>query len=407
MPRQRRVIPDNEVDLARRQAALLLDNLGGGSFDNVCPLIVAIANQSAYEDAGKILAAVVRECVDTALLQPNRSERSARLCRALTEGIRRNVHDDACRDSKKHYIEGGRLVRIYLMRKLREEFEMGSDVGHLDGPKKARYLGLFRFVGEILKTQWMHECIELSLEGLRDGIAPHETYVEALYTLLKTAGSVMDNSRARSAHMDVYFERIQRWSNDQCISIRHRRMLDDLIYLRFMDWRASMPIAIDSESVPNADFSRKEDDPGGASPTRSNGGTPSTPGGGVNTSSLLVSEAQASVNGSTNIPSENTLPPPLMPVAKEEPKRVGRRAVPSSMLEDLRARKYSESTVAEKPANTNRLVNAPDIRASNSRVESKTRRPSPLMAGDLSNFGKISKSVPMKFAPSSVFCKEA
>lgn len=141
-----------------------------------------------------------------------------------------------------------------LLNKCQEEFEKENVVAAEllalpeDTPKekkdyiraqaKKRMLGNIRFIGELYKQKMltekiMHECL---IKLLGDIEHPDEDEVECLCKLMTTIGSLIDCERAK-LHMDEYFTRMQKMSNNTDLAIRMRFMLQEVIDLRRGGWR--------------------------------------------------------------------------------------------------------------------------------------------------------------------------
>ncbi|KAJ6549918.1 armadillo-type protein, partial [Mycena capillaripes] len=215
----------------------LLNKLVPSNFDGISAQIVAIANEAVQETDGRTLIVVIRVCVDAAESQPGRAELYARLCRELMERVSPAMQDEEMKDAEGNPLAGGPLFRKYLLNRLQMDFEAAlTPPDGEEADQRAYIVGTVRFIGEIFKAKILterilHECVKkLMLIS-----PPLESTVKALFVLLKTAGALMDTSRAR-AHIDAYFERIREWTSDEQIPLRYRFLLQDLIDLRERKW---------------------------------------------------------------------------------------------------------------------------------------------------------------------------
>ncbi|KAJ7903129.1 armadillo-type protein [Mycena leptocephala] len=222
---------------AYRRVTSLLNKLVPSNFDSISAQIVAIANESVQETDGRTLIAVILVCVDAAESQPSRAELYARLCRVLMERVSPAVQDEGMKDAEGNPLAGGPLFRKYLLNGLQRNFETAlTPADGEEADQRTYVVGTVRFIGEIFKVKILterilHECVKkLMLIN-----PPLESTVKALFVLLKTAGALMDTSKAR-VHMDAYFMRIREWTSDERIPLRYRFILQDLIDLRERKW---------------------------------------------------------------------------------------------------------------------------------------------------------------------------
>ena len=99
-------------------------------------------------------------------------------------------------------------------------------------------LGNMRFIGEIYKEsilieRIMHACIKKLIGEFQH---PEEENVEALCKLMSTIGHMIDHSKAKE-HIDAYFDRMIKMSNNQGLPSRLWFMLKDLIDSRRTRWQ--------------------------------------------------------------------------------------------------------------------------------------------------------------------------
>ena len=191
---------------------------------------------------------MISQIFDKALTEPTFCEMYAKFCKQLATKLPVFGKDD----------EKITFKRV-LLNKCQEEFERGereeaeaTEAAQVENGKemtaeereekrvqaKRRMLGNIRFIGELYKKQMlteriMHGCIR-KLLGEFDN--PEEEDVEALCKLVSTIGHMIDQAKAKE-HMDSYFDRMDRLSNNLKLSSRIRFMLRDVIDLRRNDWQ--------------------------------------------------------------------------------------------------------------------------------------------------------------------------
>lgn len=193
------------------------------------------------------LNGVVSQIFDKALMEPTFCEMYANFCQHLAAEL-----PDLSVDKEK--ITFKRL----LLNKCQEEFERGereeqeANVTNEEGEVKLsaeereekrvkarrRRLGNIRLIGELYKKRMlteriMHECIKKLLGDYQN---PDEENVEALCKLMSTIGEMIDHAKAKE-HMDAYFDRMEKLSNNMKLSSRVRFMLKDSIDLRKNKWQ--------------------------------------------------------------------------------------------------------------------------------------------------------------------------
>ncbi|KAI1791195.1 armadillo-type protein, partial [Ganoderma leucocontextum] len=103
----------------------LLNKLTMERFDSISDQIIAWANRSEKEKDGRTLIQVIRLIFEKATDEATLSEMYARLCRKMMEQISPNVHDDSIKNAKGKPIGGGQLFHKYLLNCCQEEFERG------------------------------------------------------------------------------------------------------------------------------------------------------------------------------------------------------------------------------------------------------------------------------------------
>ncbi|KAI0795099.1 hypothetical protein C8Q75DRAFT_748900 [Abortiporus biennis] len=118
--------PDsNSPEIVDRKVKGLLNKLTMERFDSISDQIIAWANKSETEKDGRTLIQVIRLVFEKATDEATWSEMYARLCRKMMEQISPKVQDDGIRSADGKPITGGHLFRKYLLNRCQEDFERG------------------------------------------------------------------------------------------------------------------------------------------------------------------------------------------------------------------------------------------------------------------------------------------
>ncbi|TDL22991.1 hypothetical protein BD410DRAFT_769393 [Rickenella mellea] len=118
------VEPDSP-ELVDRKVRALLNKLTMEKFDSISNQLIQWANKSEKEKDGRTLIQVIRLVFEKATDEATWSEMYARLCRKMMEQISPNVQDDGIRNADGNPIAGGLLFRKYLLNRCQEDFERG------------------------------------------------------------------------------------------------------------------------------------------------------------------------------------------------------------------------------------------------------------------------------------------
>ncbi|MBA0854447.1 hypothetical protein Goshw_030498 [Gossypium schwendimanii] len=235
------IITDEE-ESKQRQLKAILNKLTPQNFEKLFEQVKAVNIDNAVT-----LTGVISQIFDKALMEPTFCEMYANFCYHLAGEL-----PDFSEDNEK--ITFKRL----LLNKCQEEFERGereqeeANKVEEEGEAKQseeereekrikarrRMLGNIRLIGELYKKKMlteriMHECIKKLLGEYEN---PDEEDVEALCKLMSTIGDMIDHPKAK-VHMDAYFERMTKLSNNMKLSSRVRFMLKDAIDLRKNKWQ--------------------------------------------------------------------------------------------------------------------------------------------------------------------------
>ncbi|XP_063937771.1 uncharacterized protein LOC108196917 isoform X2 [Daucus carota subsp. sativus] len=226
-----------------RQLEGILDKLTPQTFDRLFEQV----KQVNIDNSGT-LAGVIFLIHDRALMKPAFCKIYADFCYRLSREL-----PDFSENNEK--ITFKRL----LINKCQEEFERGESEqeeanrpeeeeaetkqSDEEGRKKRiqarrRKLGNIILIGELYKKKMlteriMHECIKKLLIQYQN---PDEEDAEILCELMSTIGRMIDHPKAK-VHMDAYFDKMAKLSNNMKLSSRVRFMLTDLIDLRKNQWQ--------------------------------------------------------------------------------------------------------------------------------------------------------------------------
>ncbi|QRW12604.1 eukaryotic translation initiation factor 4G [Ceratobasidium sp. AG-Ba] len=111
--------------LVDRKVKSLLNKLTMDKFDSISDQIIEWANKSEQEKDGSTLMQVIKLIFEKAKDEAGFSEMYARLCRKMMERVSPNVQDETIRNSEGQPITGGLLFRKYLLNRCQEDFERG------------------------------------------------------------------------------------------------------------------------------------------------------------------------------------------------------------------------------------------------------------------------------------------
>ncbi|KAF8633421.1 hypothetical protein AX17_004592 [Amanita inopinata Kibby_2008] len=119
------VIDPDSPEVVDRKVKALLNKLTMERFDSISDQIIQWANKSEKEKDGRTLIQVIRLVFEKATDEATWSEMYARLCRKMMEQISPKVQDDGIKNSEGKPIAGGQLFRKYLLNRCQEDFEHG------------------------------------------------------------------------------------------------------------------------------------------------------------------------------------------------------------------------------------------------------------------------------------------
>ncbi|KAF8911486.1 hypothetical protein CPB84DRAFT_1722762 [Gymnopilus junonius] len=112
-------------EMVDRKVKGLLNKLTMEKFDSISDQIISWANKSEKEKDGRTLIQVIRLVFEKATDEATWSEMYARLCRKMMEQISPKVQDDGIKNNEGKPIAGGQLFRKYLLNRCQEDFERG------------------------------------------------------------------------------------------------------------------------------------------------------------------------------------------------------------------------------------------------------------------------------------------
>ncbi|KAF9485987.1 hypothetical protein BDN70DRAFT_870471 [Pholiota conissans] len=119
------VVDAESPEMVDRKVKGLLNKLTMEKFDSISDQIIAWANKSEKEKDGRTLIQVIRLVFEKATDEATWSEMYARLCRKMMEQISPKVQDDGIKNNEGKPIAGGQLFRKYLLNRCQEDFERG------------------------------------------------------------------------------------------------------------------------------------------------------------------------------------------------------------------------------------------------------------------------------------------
>ncbi|XP_034709374.1 LOW QUALITY PROTEIN: eukaryotic translation initiation factor 4G-like [Vitis riparia] len=232
----------DEEEVKQRKLKAILNKPTPQNFEKLFEQVKAVNIDNAVT-----LTGVISQIFDKALMEPTFCEMYANFCFHLAREL-----PDFSTDNEK--ITFKRL----LLNKCQEEFERGEreqeeanradEEGEIKQSEeereekrikaRRRMLGNIRLIGELYKKRMlteriMHVCIKKLLGQYQN---PDEEDVESLCLLMSTIGEMIDHPKAKE-HMDVYFDRMAKLSNNMKLSSRVRFMLKDAIDLRKNKWQ--------------------------------------------------------------------------------------------------------------------------------------------------------------------------
>lgn len=232
----------DEDQLKQRQIKSILNKLTPQNFEK---LFVQVKEVNI--DSASCLHGIISQIFDKALMEPTFCEMYAKFCFQLAAGLPEFYEDDEKVVFKRVLLN---KCQEEFEKDEREEAEAEKEEEHGEKnlsaeerrEKKAaarrRMLGNIRFIGELYKESMlteriMHACIKKLIGEFQH---PEEENVEALCKLMSTIGHMIDHSKAKE-HIDAYFDRMTKMSNNQALPSRLRFMLKDLIDLRKNGWQ--------------------------------------------------------------------------------------------------------------------------------------------------------------------------
>ncbi|KAJ1305948.1 hypothetical protein OPQ81_010665 [Rhizoctonia solani] len=114
-----------ERALVDRKVKALLNKLTMEKFDSISDQVIEWANKSEQEKDGSTLMQVIKLVFEKAKDEAAFSEMYARLCRKMMERVSPNIQDETIRNAEGQPITGGMLFRKYLLNRCQEDFERG------------------------------------------------------------------------------------------------------------------------------------------------------------------------------------------------------------------------------------------------------------------------------------------
>ncbi|KAI0311488.1 hypothetical protein OF83DRAFT_1271296 [Amylostereum chailletii] len=118
-------VETDSPEIVDRKVKGLLNKLTMERFDSISDQIIEWANKSEREKDGRTLIQVIRLVFEKATDEATFSEMYARLCRKMMEQISAKVQDDGILNQEGKPFAGGQLFRKYLLNRCQEDFERG------------------------------------------------------------------------------------------------------------------------------------------------------------------------------------------------------------------------------------------------------------------------------------------
>lgn len=259
---EKKLAPDGETELlsaeeAEKKTKSLLNKLTLEKFDAISTKVLAIANQSQWEENGETLQIVIEQVFRKACDEPHWSSMYAQLCGKLVKELNTEIKDNTNENKV-----GPKLILHYLVVRCHTEFDKGwadklptnedgtplapemmSDEYYLIAAAKRRGLGLVRFIGHLyclnlLTGKMMFECFRRLMKDMNDN--PTEETLESVIELLNTVGAQFENDKFTagnvsldgSALLDSLFSLIENIVEEGKISNRIKFKLLDIKELR-------------------------------------------------------------------------------------------------------------------------------------------------------------------------------
>ncbi|KAG8752330.1 hypothetical protein FRC12_012029 [Ceratobasidium sp. 428] len=153
--------------LVDRKVKSLLNKLTMDKFDSISDQIIEWANKSEQEKDGSTLMQVIKLIFEKAQDEAGFSEMYARLCRKMTERVSPNVQDETIRNAEGQPITGGLLFRKYLLNRCQEDFERGWSAKEAAAALAASKAGDDKAAGEpVLYSEEHYAAAKAKRQGL-------------------------------------------------------------------------------------------------------------------------------------------------------------------------------------------------------------------------------------------------
>ncbi|ODQ79202.1 hypothetical protein BABINDRAFT_18080, partial [Babjeviella inositovora NRRL Y-12698] len=233
-----------------------LNKLTLEKFDSISDEILAVANQSQWEEDASSLKHVVELIFAKATDEPHWSSMYAKLIAKMCTVIGDEVKDTTVVNREGAPLSGGQLARKCLLTRCQSEYEKGwsdklptnedgtpiepelmSDEYYAAAAAKRRGLGLVKFIGELyilglLSDKIVFVCLDGQSKNVED---PSEDTLENLAQLLQTVGKRLEANNNLNV-LNTVFDRIAHIIEHVKIPSRIKFMLMDLQDLRRAKW---------------------------------------------------------------------------------------------------------------------------------------------------------------------------
>lgn len=282
-----------ETEDIERKVKSLLNKLTLEMFEQITDDIMAIANQSKWEEDAKTVRQIISLTFAKACDEPYWSSMYAQFCAKMCKEMSDEIKDVNIVKNGE-IVCGGDLARRILLATCQVEYEKGwtdklptnedgtplepemmSDEYYIMAAAKRRGLGLVKFIGHLYILNMLND--QVILLCLRDQSSntedPSEDRLENLAQLIKTVGARLETKEKTKAALNFVFDNVQTILDGCKLASRIKFMLMDLIDLRNSNW-----VSAKSESGPktireihdDAELKKFEDEKANAERRRKN-----------------------------------------------------------------------------------------------------------------------------------------
>lgn len=250
-----------EPEDVERKVNSLLNKLTLELFDTITDDILAISNQSKWEDDARTVRRIISLTFAKACDEPYWSSMYAQFCAKMCTSLSDEIKDSSIiLKTTGQPANGGDLARRILLTTCQTEYEKGwsdklptntdgtplepemmSEQYYIMAAAKRRGLGLVKFIGHLyilgmLNDQVILLCLRDQSKNIVD---PSEDALENLAQLVQTVGAKLETTEKNRAVLNLVFDNIQTILDNCKLSSRIKFMLMDLQDLRAAKWISS------------------------------------------------------------------------------------------------------------------------------------------------------------------------